>query len=248
MSAPAPVPPTAAPTARRSRAFVCGLLAYAVLLVAAFVTGNMLLDELAVFALFSVLLLPALRRGSALAWAGWLAIAAVLAWLAQRGQGQLALDSLPILINGALCFVFARTLWPGREPLIARIIGILEGPERLAQPGVEAYARRLTGAWACVLGLQACALLVVVACSVPDGAFARFGVHSPLAIPPAWRWYLHLGSYALVLGFLMLEYGYRRWRLRHLPHAPLPVFLARLARRWPALAASLAADMAHTRR
>ncbi|MEO5626675.1 MAG: xanthomonadin biosynthesis protein [Dokdonella sp.] len=244
MSAPVPVPPPAAPTARRSRAFVFGLIAYFVLLLAAFLTGNMLLDELAAFALLSVLLLPGLRRGRVLTWSGWLAIAAVLAWLAHRGQGQLALDSLPIIINMALCFVFARTLRPGRQSLIARIIGILEGPERLAQPGVERYARRLTWAWALVLGLQACLLLVVVACAVPDGAFARFGARPPLTIPPAGRWYLHLGSYVLVLGFLVAEYAYRRWRLRHLPHPPLPVFLARLARRWPALAASFADDAA----
>ncbi|MEO5559552.1 MAG: xanthomonadin biosynthesis protein [Dokdonella sp.] len=248
MSAPVPVPPLAAPTARRSRAFVFGLLAYVVLLVAAFATGNALLDEFAVFALFSVLLLPGLRRGHLLAWSAWLVIAAVLAWLAHRGQGQLALDSLPVLINAALCVVFARTLRPDREPLIARIIRILEGPERLALPGVERYARRLTWAWAFVLGLQACLLLVVVACSVPDGALASFGARPPLAIASAWRWYLHLGSYAWVFGFLVLEYAYRRWRLRHLPHAPLPVFLARLARRWPALAASFAADTAHTDR
>ena len=246
VSAPAPVPPLAAPTARRSRAFVFGLLVYVALLVAAFATGNTLLDELAAFALFSVLLLPGLRRGHVPAWFTWLALAAVLAWLAHRGQGQLALDSLPVLINAALCMVFARTLRAGCEPLIARIIRVLEGPERLAQPGVERYARRLTWAWAFMLGLQACVLLVIVVCSVPDGALASFGARPPLAIASTWRWYLHLGSYASVPGFLVLEYAYRRWRLRHLPHAPLPVFLARLARRWPALAASFANDTAHT--
>jgi uncharacterized membrane protein len=248
VSAPAPVPPTAAQPARRSRALACGLAAYVVLLLAAFLTGNALLDEFAAFALISVLLLPGLRRGRVGAWLTWLAIAAALAWLAHSGHGEVALDSLPVLINAALCFVFARTLRPGREPLIARIIGILEGPERLAQPGVERYARRLTWAWALVLGLQACLLCVVVACSVPAGLFARFGEQPPFAIPPAWRWYLHLGSYVLVLGFLVLEYAYRRWHLRHLVHAPLPVFLARLARRWPALAASFAADTAHVDR
>jgi uncharacterized membrane protein len=218
------------------------------LLLAAFASGSALLDELAAFALVSLVLLPGLRRGRVLAWSLWLGVAAVLAWLAWLGHGQLALDSLPVLINGALCIVFARTLGANREPLIARIIGVLEGPARLDLPGVERYARQLTRAWAIVLGVQACVLFVVVACAVPDGLLASFGVDPPLAIAQAWRWYLHLGSYALVLGFLVLEYAYRRWRLRHLPHMPLPLFIARLARRWPALAASFVSTAPRARR
>jgi uncharacterized membrane protein len=199
------------------------------------------LDEFAVFALVSVLLLRGLRRGGVVAWLLWIGVAILLAWLARRGQGQLALDSLPIVINAALCLVFARTLGASHEPLIAHIIGVLEGPQRLALPRVAGYARHLTLAWALLLGLQACVLLVVVACTVPDGILASFGIDPPWPVSHAWRWYLHLGSYALVLGFLVLEYAFRRWHLRHLPHAPLPVFIARLARRWPALVASFAA-------
>ena len=62
----------------------------------------------------------------------------------------------------------------------------------------------------------------------------------PPAHAAAWRWYLHLGSYLVVCAFLVLEYAWRRWRLRHVPHLPLPIFLARLARRWPSLLRSLA--------
>jgi uncharacterized membrane protein len=242
VSAPVPAPSIATPPARRSRAFACGVVAYAVLLIAAFVTGHPLLDELAAFALISLLLLSGLRQGHALAWSLWLGTAAALVWLARRGHGQLALDSLPILINAALCFVFARTLQARHQPLIARIISVLEGPQRLTLPRVERYARSLTWAWAFVLGLQACVLLVVVACSVPEGLLATLGVAPPFAISSLWRWYLHLGSYALVLSFLVLEYAFRRWHLRHIPHAPLPVFIARLGRRWPAMVASFAAD------
>jgi 3-hydroxymyristoyl/3-hydroxydecanoyl-(acyl carrier protein) dehydratase/uncharacterized membrane protein len=219
------------------------MIAYVALLLAAFLTKSALLDEMAAFALVSLLLLPALRGGRASAWAVWLTAAGALVWLARGGRGQLAIDALPILINAALCGLFARTLIAGREPLIARIIGVIEGPQRLALPGVARYARRLTWAWALLLGVQACALLVVAACSVPEGLFATFGVQPPITMASAWRWYLHLGSYALVIGFLVLEYAYRRWHLRHIPHAPLPLFIARLARRWPALLQSFAADL-----
>ena len=57
-----------------------------------------------------------------------------------------------------------------------------------------------------------------------------------------WRWYLHLGSYATVLAFLVVEYAFRRWYLRHIQHVSLPVFVARLVRRWPALARSVMHD------
>jgi hypothetical protein len=40
----------------------------------------------------------------------------------------------------------------------------------------------------------------------------------------------------------VLEYAYRRLHLRDEPHAPLPQFVARVVRRWPALLESLAAD------
>jgi uncharacterized membrane protein len=242
VSAPAPELPTDAAPARRSRAFVAGIIVYLVLVVSAFVTANPLLDEFAAFTLISVVLLPGLRRGRAVAWLIWVSTAIVLVWLARRGHGQLALDSLPILINIALCRVFARTLAPGHEPLIAHIIGVLEGPERLALPRVSSYARELTRAWALLFAVQACVLSVVVACSVPDGLLASLDIAPPFAIAPVWRWYLHLGSYLLVLGFLVAEYAFRRWHLRHIPHAPLPVFIARLGRRWPAMVAGFVAD------
>ena len=86
-------------------------------------------------------------------------------------------------------------------------------------------------------------LAVLIVCAVPDGLLASFGIAPPFAITgDGWRWYLHLGSYATVLAFLVVEYAFRRWHLRHIPHVPLPVFVARLVRRWPALARSVMHD------
>lgn len=230
-------------SAARLPGWTWALAGYAALLVTAALAGNGWLDGLAAFALASLLLWPALRRRNAVAAGTWLGLAAGLAWLVARGGGHNALDGIPVMVNLALGILFARTLIRGREPLIARIIGVLEGRERLAQPGVARYARRLTIAWVLLFGAQAVLLATILACRVPDGLYATLGVAPPLALAAAgWRWHLHFGSYALVLAFLVLEYAFRRWHLRHLPHASLPRFLARLVVRWPALARDLVRD------
>ena len=65
---------------------------------------------------------------------------------------------------------------------------------------------------------------------------ARSCVEPGTGLGIAGAWVLCL----FVCAFLVLEYAWRRWRLRHVPHLPLPIFLARLARRWPSLLRSLA--------
>jgi uncharacterized membrane protein len=223
-------------------AFACGAIAYIVLLGAAWLTGNVWLDALAALALLSLFLLGALRRREPLAWGLWLLVAAALALLGARGNGSVAIDALPLMVNAMLCALFARTLRRGRQPLVARVIGVLEGPTRLALSRVAGYARGLTLAWALLLGAQAALLAFLAACA-PDGALAAFGIAPPSLFSGAgWRAYLHFGSYALVPAFFGVEYAFRRWYLRHIPHAPLPRFMAQLARRWPSLLRSLADD------
>lgn len=241
VSLPAPAASPETP-ARRSRLLLAGVAVYFMLALAAWSSGRGWLAALAVFVLAGALLSPALRRCSVTAWCAWFALALLLGLLAGRGEGLLALDALPILVNGALCALFASTLRGGREPLIARFIAILESRERLAVPRVAAYARQLTWAWALLLGAQA-GVLGVILCLVPGGVFAAFGATPPAAFAaPGWRWYLHVGGYALVPCVLVLEYAYRRVHLRGVPHAPLPLFVARVVQRWPALLRSIVAD------
>ena len=240
MSTPIPVPASAVPPARATHAFAFGVLAYVALAVAGWLTGHAWLDVLAAFALVTLLLSAGLRDLRVGAWLGWLASGAVLGLLAARGEGRFALDLMPALVNAILCAMFARTLRGGREPLIARFIGVIEGPDRLAMAGVAAYARGLTAAWVVLLGAQSLAL-VLLAALLPGGPLAASDWIAP-AHATAWRWYLHLGSYLVVCAFLVLEYAWRRWRLRHVPHLPLGRFLARVARRWPSLLRSLASE------
>ncbi len=236
VSASAPTSPLPLAPALRARALACGIAAYVLLLVAALATGNGWLDAAAALAFVTLLLSPGLLRRHAVAWSLWLLAAAGVGMLAARGHGRLALDLLPVFINLALGALFARTLAPGRIALIAAIIDVIEGPERLALPRVASYARGLTWAWSLLFGVQAVVLLALIACQVPDGLLASFGVAPPVALAAAgWGLYVHLGSYAVVIGFLIAEYAFRRHYLGHIPHAPLAQFIAHLARGWPAL-------------
>lgn len=235
-----PSPNVLAPVSGGSRWFVGGLICYSALVLAAFLTGRVWLDGVAALLLITLLLSPRLRRGGVMAWSLWSICCGSVAFLIDRGLGQVALDFMPVFINAALCAVFARTLVHGRVPLIARLIEVLEGAERLGAPGIAPYARQLTWTWALLLGAQAIVLAIVVVCSVPNGLLADFNRNSPVELGGMWRWYLHFGSYAFVVAILVCEYLFRRWRLRHLTHPPLPVFFARLVRLWPSLVRSLA--------
>ena len=244
MSATLPIPPPLSNPTHRPRAAALVLIAYLLILALALASGRVWLEELAAFLLATLLLWPGLRRRNVVAGVLWAAAALGIATLTVTGHGKVALDFMPVMVNAALCNLFAHTLAKHSEPLIARVIAVLESPARLALPRVAAYARALTLAWAVLLGAQALLLTILILCAVPDGLLAAFGIKPPIEITGSlWRWYLHLGSYATVLAFLVIEYAYRRWHLRHIPHVSLPTFVTRLVRRWPALAQSVVNDL-----
>lgn len=204
--------------------------------IGAFASGNHRFGDAAVFTLFTLALVPGLVQRRARSWVAWLVGLAIGLLLIESGADRLALELIPVLVNAALCAAFAHSLSAGREALIARAIVALEGPARLALPGVASYARRLTVAWALLLGVQAVLLLVVVFCRVPNGELAQLGITPPIALASkAFEVYLHVGCYLVVIAFMLFEYGFRRWHLRDVPHLSLGTFLIRLAQRWPAL-------------
>jgi len=244
VSATLPIPPSLSNSARRPRGAAIALIAYLVVLAFAIASGLVWLEDLAALLLATLLLWPGLRSRSIVAGVLWATAALGIGALSMSGRGTLALDFMQVMVNAALCHLFARTLAKDREPLIARVIAVLESPERLALPGVADYARSLTWAWALLVGVQAAVLTMLILCAVPDGMLATFGIKPPIEISGSlWRWYLHLGSYVTVLAFLIVEYAYRRWQLRHIEHVPLPTFVVRLVRRWPALVHSVVNDL-----
>ncbi|WP_426701269.1 xanthomonadin biosynthesis protein [Rhodanobacter sp. Col0626] len=211
------------------------LAAYPLLAMAGAITHRQVFALLALAVLLTVLMLPRLRTRRAMPWFAWLATLAALLGAGQCGFATLLLEAVPLLINAALAFAFGHTLVAG-EPLVARFIIAIEGTARLQQPGVARYARQVTGFWTVLLGAQAAVLAVLLLCADRTGLLNRFGMASPLPVPENWAaaW-LHLGCYAVLGAAFLLEYGYRRWRLRHLSHPGLRDMLKQLALHWPQL-------------
>lgn len=227
------------PTANRphsARWMLPLLIGYALLALLGGVLHRPELGFAAIALLLIALGLPVLRRRSVIGMAVWLVFAILMLCAALSGHLQLAFSALPIVILIAVATLFARTLQSGREPLIARCIRVVESEQRLALPGVAGYARGVTLYWACVLAAQAAVLTVLLICAVPGGLLDTFGINVPFAIPrSALAWYPEAGCWAVFAIVFALEYGFRRWRLRHLPHPSLRGFLTRLVQRWPQL-------------
>lgn len=211
------------------------LLAYPLLAVAGALTHRQVFPLLALVVLLTVVLLPQLLARRALAWLCWFALLAVLLGLSLYGFAGLLLEAVPVLINALLACWFGRSL-ASNEPLVARFIVAIEGRERLTQPGITRYARQLTWFWTLLLGAQALLLAVLLLCAEHTGLLARFGLTSPLPLSDRWAaaW-LHVGGYLLIGAAFLLEYAYRRWRLRHLSHPGLHRMLLQLALHWPQL-------------
>lgn len=225
-----------APAARNSRRYVLLLLlAYPVLAIAGVVTQQQIFPLLALALLFTALLLPRLFAHRALPWLVWLAGLAGLCLLSWAGWADVVLEAVPVLICAALAYWFGRTLRT-REPLVARFILALEGADRLAEPDVRRYARQVTWFWTLLLAGQAVLLMVLLLCAPQDGILMRLGVASPLNLSQRWvSMWLHVGGYAWIAVAFLLEYGYRRWRLRHLVHPSFARMLSQLVLRWPQL-------------
>jgi uncharacterized membrane protein len=195
---------------------------------------------IALLAVFGKLLDNDLLRG-----AGLLVLLGVLAWSAPKflkialcvvivcaailvanGYTAKLFDIVPALVAALIGWLFARTLFNHRVPLIARAIDAIDGPEPLRDPAVMRYAKGLTAIWAVfqfalgaigvVLALHAWGLIVAWPLPSP----ARFGL---IGLPIA------------VAVLFLTEFALRRRLLPQAPRLPLVEFLRRLVRAWPAL-------------
>lgn len=213
------------------------LIGYAVLALLGSVLHRPVLSLIAAALLLCALGAMVLRRPSAGGVTAWLIAAAALAIPALAGREQLALAVVPVLILIGMSTLFARTLRLGREPLITRCVRVIEGEQRLALPGVKSYTRGVTLYWACLLGVQAAVLAILILCANPGGLLAAFGIASPLHIAHSvLAWYPEAGCWAVLGIAFAAEYVFRRWHMRHLPdHPSMRRFMTRLMKCWPQL-------------
>lgn len=151
----------------------------------------------ALLCIVALLLVPALLRARPLAWLVLAAAAVSGWWLAPTPYLWLPLRLVPVAFVALVAFGFARTLRRGNTPLVARIVAALDATTPAALPAdLQAYARRLTQAWALLLA-----------------ALALFDLWMALhATPEQWSWLANVGDYVVILGFMLGEFAWRRHR------------------------------------
>ncbi|MGE0115901.1 MAG: hypothetical protein AB7T07_13590 [Steroidobacteraceae bacterium] len=174
-------------------------LAYPLLAHLATLIQSETLAWVALTVFFAVPLWPLLQRGKAGAWLGLLAITAALYACAASGFARYLMYVPPILIPLSVLWVFARSLRPGQIPMVTRVATQIRGvlPAELQQ-----YTRRVTQGWVLLLMLMAGGSLLLAV----------------FATPEFWSLMTNIVQYLLLGAVFLLEYLYRRWRFRHLPH------------------------------
>ena len=171
--------------------------------------------QLAAFALgdiLLVLLLDGLLAGRIKQWLLLLLAVPALVLLSRSAFAVVPLLLMPALLIAVAASGFARTLRPGRTPLIASIVEVLEGddaanlPERLRR-----YTRGLTLAWALMLGSLALVNLTLALCAAPGGVLASVGIVPPFTVTNTqWSWFANGFNYGILGLFFVVEFIYRR--------------------------------------
>ncbi|WP_018860620.1 MULTISPECIES: hypothetical protein [unclassified Thioalkalivibrio] len=140
-----------------------------------------------------------------------LALGALVVLLGTEPAGKGLIYAIPVLIQGALAWLFARSLRPGKTPLItqyALALGATDSQE------VRRYTQRLTVAWALLCGgLALLSAVLAIAVSTTTWALFANGI-----------------NYLFLAALFVLEYPLRRWFLRDEPRAGLLPYLTALAR------------------
>lgn len=209
-------------------------LAYPVLAHVAAATRSPPLSTLAVACLALAMLFPLRSRPLPFVLA-LLGLAGALAALHAARRSDLVLLFPPVLVTAFVGTLFARSLAPGRMPLVERVVRAID-PEALALPGVPAHVRFLTALWATLLFCLAAANLVLAALASPGGLLAAVGVAPPLEVGYAqWSWFANVFNYVLIGLMFVFEYAYRRWRWpQPRTYRGFGDFMLRMARLGPA--------------
>ena len=174
-------------------------------------------DRFALGALLAlVLMLLAAPLAARRAWA-WFALPlfAAGAWALYRaGLAGLPLLLVPVAFVALVAWWFGRSLRSPRGALITRIVAGLEHvPLAELEPGLVAYTRALTAAWAWLLAFLGLVNLGLALAAEPGGLLASVGVRPPWPITrEQWSWFANLSNYGIIGGFFAGEFVLRQRR------------------------------------
>lgn len=187
------------------------LVAYPALVHLAVMWNAPRLEWLALVVMCAIPLYRGLRAGRPGPWAALAALASALHFLTTLGGGMYALFVPPVVTPAVMAWVFATSLRAGQVPLVTRLAQLGRAP---LNGRLCAYTRRVTLAWALVLG----------GIAAWDAALAVF---APL---PVWSLVSNGLNYLLVALVFVLEYGYRRLRFPGHAHGGFLAHLRVVAR------------------
>lgn len=210
-------------------------LAYTLLAHLASARHDARLGAAALAVLVSMLLLSPLARRRWWAWLALPLLAVAVAVLYRAERVALPLLLVPVAFVAMVAWWFGRSLRGGRVPLITRIVIALEGTALATMaPDLRAYTRRLTAAWAWLLGALALLNLLLALIAVPDGLFAQLGWTPAWTVTRTqWSWFANLSNYGIIGGFFIAEYHVRKRRFPG-PYRGFFDFLRSMARLGPA--------------
>ncbi|WP_460713308.1 COG4648 family protein [Lysobacter terrae] len=169
------------------------------------------------------------------AWAVAAALAVGLYSASGTAIPQMLLLAPPVLFLALLSWLFGRTLRGSRQPLITRIVAALhDQPAEQLPDELLRYTRRLTAAWALLLGMLAVVNGALAFAEVPGGVLALLGQAPPWGIPRNEGSLLaNLVNYGVVGAFFVGEYVFRGFRFKDRPYRHFFDFLHRMGRLGP---------------
>jgi uncharacterized membrane protein len=212
------------------------LLAYLPLAHFAGARHSPLLAALALGDLVLLLLIDGLLRPRLAAWLALVLAAAGLMLLAHSPYALLPLLLVPPLFTALVAIWFARSLRPGRVPLITRVVAALYRQTLDAlSPRHHRYARNLTLAWSLLLAAMTLLNLALALIAVPDGMLARLDITAPVTVTgEQWSLIANLANYGVLGGFALIEYQVRKFVFPVRPYRNVVDFARQMAALGPA--------------
>ncbi len=195
-----------------------------------------LLAALALGDLVLLALIDGLLRRRALAWLGLALSIPALVALAQSRHALLPLLLVPPLFTAMIGWWFARSLWPGREPIITKVVGALYARAGMPLSARHLrYTRGLTAIWALLLAMMTALNLGLALIATPDGVLVRLGLDPPLTVTNAqWSLVANIANYGVLCGFALIEYQVRKFVFPVRPYRNVVDFGRQMAALGPA--------------